>query len=67
MIKLIPAAAKTSNEEAKQVFRQFAWALSGALKTKKSTRSKPQNPARPRAASKPAAAAAKRASKRSSN
>jgi len=65
MIKLIPVAAKISNEEAKQVFRQFAWTLGGVLQTGKSTNSKPQSPVRPRAGSKPAAA--KRPPKRTAN
>ncbi len=65
MIKLNPPTTKISNEEAKQVFRQFAWALSGALQTKNPTGAKPPKGARsrPRANS----TGAKRSSKRTAN
>jgi len=63
-MKFLPSASKISNAEASQVFRQFAFALGGALQGAKSARSKPQKTVRARAGSKPAA---KRASKRVAN
>ncbi len=66
MMKFLHSTPKISNEQASEVFRQFAWALGGALQGAKSSGGKPQKPVRSRTRPRPAAAA-KRAPKRAAN
>jgi len=65
MMKFLHSAAKISNEEASQVFRQFAWTLGGVLQNAKSVRAKPQKSARSR--SRANSTAAKRSPKQVAN
>jgi len=65
MMKFLHSTPRVSNEQANEVFRQFAWSLGGALKSAKSSRAKPQKPSQSR--KRPVALAAKRVPKRASN